>query len=130
MAVEPCGRAPHCASTIDPRPARHVEPVPLPDGVELATAIDVIRGVLENCHGAAVTGHGPAHLDAVFTTKLLRFKDDVRIAIDAEARLVHGRSASRIGYHDFGANKRRLRALLGAIDTALAKRDAASRVAS
>ena len=42
-----------------------------------------------------------------------RFVDDVELAIDADAGLVHFRSASRVGHSDLGANRRRMETLRG-----------------
>ena len=51
-------------------------------------------------------------LEAVATTSVLRFKDDVciRVTPDGEGALVDMRSRSRLGKHDFGANADRIRA--------------------
>jgi uncharacterized protein (DUF1499 family) len=46
----------------------------------------------------------------VFTTRLFRFKDDVEFYIDADEGQVHFRSASRVGYSDMGANRKRYQA--------------------
>ncbi|MFT6143398.1 MAG: hypothetical protein ACJAZO_000963 [Myxococcota bacterium] len=51
-------------------------------------------------------------LEAVCTTSLLRFKDDVciRVTADGDGARVDMRSRSRLGKHDFGANADRIRA--------------------
>jgi uncharacterized protein (DUF1499 family) len=50
-------------------------------------------------------------IQAVATTSLLRFKDDVTITVahDGDGTLVNVRSHSRIGKGDLGANARRIR---------------------
>ena len=52
-----------------------------------------------------------AHI--VFTSALFRFKDDVEL--QQEGDLVHVRSASRVGYGDLGANRKRVEALRAAV---------------
>ncbi len=50
----------------------------------------------------------------VHMTRLLRFRDDVTLAIDTDAdgqSMIHMRSASRIGKGDFGQNPRNIRQL-------------------
>ena len=42
-------------------------------------------------------------------TRLGKFTDDIEFLIDPTAKLIHFRSASRIGYGDFGKNKRRMK---------------------
>lgn len=47
----------------------------------------------------------------VYRTRFLRFADDVELLLDREAGVVHVRSASRVGYSDLGANRKRIEAL-------------------
>jgi uncharacterized protein (DUF1499 family) len=51
-------------------------------------------------------------IEAIATTRLLRFKDDVTITVrnEGEGVIVHMRSKSRVGKSDLGANARRIRA--------------------
>jgi len=51
------------------------------------------------------------YVHAVFKSALFRFPDDVEFRLDREAKLVHVRSASRIGRSDLGANRRRVEAI-------------------
>jgi uncharacterized protein (DUF1499 family) len=39
---------------------------------------------------------------------LLRFVDDVEFLFDEPGKTIHFRSASRVGYGDFGVNRRRM----------------------
>jgi len=59
-------------------------------------------------------------IEAVATTRLFKFKDDVTVTItrDGEATVVNVRSKSRVGKGDLGTNARRIRAF----QTELAKR--------
>jgi len=53
----------------------------------------------------------PERIEAVATTRVLRFRDDVTIALhrEGDVTVVHVRSKSRLGKGDFGANARRIR---------------------
>ena len=53
---------------------------------------------------------------ATFTTRWLRFVDDVEFALDAPAGVIDVRSASRLGAEDFGTNRRRIEAIRSAFD--------------
>jgi len=44
-----------------------------------------------------------------FRTALWKFVDDVEFLFDDRTRAVHFRSASRVGYYDFGLNRRRMK---------------------
>lgn len=57
---------------------------------------------------------GNARLEAVATTPLFRFRDDVvvRLRAEGDGTRIDLRSRSRIGRHDLGANARRIRDFL------------------
>ena len=61
---------------------------------------------------ASVPAEG--RIEAIDTTLLFGFKDDVviRVAADAAGSRVDIRSASRVGRSDFGTNARRVRAFI------------------
>ena len=48
------------------------------------------------------------YLHAEFRSSVFRFVDDVEFLIDPKERAIHFRSASRVGYSDFGVNRRRM----------------------
>ena len=48
------------------------------------------------------------YLRAVFTTKGFRFRDDVELCKETEKNRILIRSSSRIGYSDFGQNRKRV----------------------
>ncbi len=58
--------------------------------------------------GAKVVSSEPGYLYAQFTTKLLKFTDDVEFWFDDQAGVVQVRSASRIGHGDRGVNRARV----------------------
>lgn len=43
-----------------------------------------------------------------FRSRLFRFVDDVEFLFDLEQKLIHVRSASRVGYSDLGVNRKRV----------------------
>ena len=51
------------------------------------------------------------YIQAVFTTGWMRWQDDVEFYLDTTNKLVHFRSASRIGYGDHGVNRKRMERL-------------------
>lgn len=58
--------------------------------------------------GAKVMKSEPDYLYAEFTTKLLKFTDDVEFWFDEQVGVVQVRSASRIGHGDRGVNRARV----------------------
>jgi len=59
--------------------------------------------------GGHIVGEENGYLWATFTSSVFRFADVLELRFDEEATLIHIRSESRVGYYDFGANKKRYR---------------------
>jgi len=60
-----------------------------------------------------------AYLHYEFTSRLLRFVDDVEFVFDDESKIIHFRSASRIGYGDRGVNRDRMEEIRRLVETKL-----------
>ena len=50
----------------------------------------------------------PNYLHAEFQSVLFKFVDDVEFVYEDASGMIHIRSASRVGYWDFGVNRRRV----------------------
>jgi len=61
------------------------------------------------------------YLSAIFKSGIFGFIDDVEARLDLDAKVIHLRSASRVGYYDFGVNARRLKTIKKAIQLKLYK---------
>jgi uncharacterized protein (DUF1499 family) len=70
-----------------------------------------LQTVVAAMPGAQVVKAEPGYLYATFTTKLLKFTDDVEFWLDPAAGVVQVRSASRLGRKDFGVNRARVEAI-------------------
>jgi len=68
--------------------------------------------------GAALHTATPDYLYATFTTRWLRFEDDVEFVVSPAEGFIHLRSASRLGAEDFGTNRRRVEAIRAAFEHA------------
>jgi uncharacterized protein (DUF1499 family) len=76
-----------------------------------------LKAVIEGMPGAVVVKTTPDYLYAQFTTRWMKYTDDVEFWFDPAAGVVQVRSASRIGRSDLGVNRQRveaIRALLAA----------------
>jgi uncharacterized protein (DUF1499 family) len=58
--------------------------------------------------GGVIATEQADYIAATFTSPLFGFVDDLEIRFDFDARLIHFRSASRVGYGDLGANRKRV----------------------
>ena len=73
---------------------------------------DVRNAILAT--GGTLTSETDDYLSATYASKLFRFIDDVE-ARDAGNGTVHIRSASRVGYSDMGANRKRVARIRAAL---------------
>ena len=81
---------------------------PLPFKGNLTESKFQIMRILQSLDRVDVVKEDAQYIHAVFSSKLQRFKDDVEFYFDPSAQLVHFRSASRVGYSDWGVNRKRM----------------------
>jgi len=74
-------------------------------------AIDRIKRIVEATAGARIVRAEPGYLYAQFQTRWLHFVDDAEFFLDESAKVIHVRSASRIGRGDLGVNRARIEAI-------------------
>jgi uncharacterized protein (DUF1499 family) len=67
--------------------------------------------------GWTITADKSEFLQAVVTTPLMRFRDDVQLMFMANDGLIHVRSSSRLGIGDTGTNRRRVEMLRSELAT-------------
>jgi uncharacterized protein (DUF1499 family) len=95
-------------SDADTRPDRAVAPFAFTDTPEAAW---VRLRILVIESGGEVKRETSDYLWATFTTPVMRFVDDVELRLDRAANVIQIRSASRVGNHDLGVNRRRVETL-------------------
>jgi uncharacterized protein (DUF1499 family) len=88
------------------RQAAKIAPLPLTG--DLGAPFDPIRSIIAKMSGAEVIRSEPAYLYVQFTTRLMKYVDDVEFWFDPAASVIHVRSASRIGRSDLGVNRARI----------------------
>ena len=84
---------------------------PLAFTQDSALAMNRLRDVLTTWPGARIVENNPDYISVQFETRWLRFVDDAEFLLDPAARVIHVRSASRLGRKDFGANRARVEAI-------------------
>jgi len=89
----------------------YAEIAPIEFTGEGRAAIDRIKRIIEATEGARIVRAEPAYLYAQFQTRWLKFVDDTEFFADEGAKVVHVRSASRIGRGDLGVNRARIEAI-------------------
>jgi uncharacterized protein (DUF1499 family) len=73
-----------------------------------AEVMEKLKSVVTNMERATVIEEGSNYLYAEFTSGLMGFVDDVEFYIDDAAKVIHVRSASRLGQSDLGVNRKRV----------------------
>ncbi|WP_076586267.1 DUF1499 domain-containing protein [Vibrio ostreicida] len=103
----PCGDKPNCVSTQDTRTDYALEPFVLHSDANIN---DILNAALQ-LPGAKSAVKTDSYLRIECTSKILRFVDDLELRIENGKLLV--RSESRVGYSDFGVNRKRVKTLRG-----------------
>ncbi len=75
-----------------------------------------IKAIVDGMEGAQVVKSEPGYLYAQFTTKLMKYVDDVEFWFDPAANVIQVRSASRVGRGDLGVNRKRIEAVRAALE--------------
>jgi uncharacterized protein (DUF1499 family) len=104
--LAPCPDKPNCVSSQAEDERHRVEPLPLDSTPE--EALDRLRQIIEAMPRATVDEAGDGRLRARFRSRIFGFVDDLEMAVDPEAGVIHVRSASRVGRSDLGVNRRRV----------------------
>ncbi|MBX0357273.1 DUF1499 domain-containing protein [Halobacillus sp. Nhm2S1] len=102
-----CPKSPNCVSTQAEQEEKKM--TALAFSKDLETTKSVIKEVLSEMERTAVETENENYIHAVVESKWMKFKDDVEFYFDQEEEVVHFRSASRVGYSDFGVNKKRMK---------------------
>lgn len=84
---------------------KYVEPLKFIN--DLATSKNKLISILGEYPDAEIIKNENNYLYVVFTTKTMKFKDDVEFYFDETSSQIHFRSASRVGKKDFGVNRDR-----------------------
>lgn len=107
--LRPCPPSPNCVCSQDEDPRHAIAPLRCTG--DPGTVMARLARVIEAMPHTRIETSSPGYLHARFQTPLLRFVDDVELLLDRGAEVVHVRSASRVGYSDFGANRKRVEAI-------------------
>lgn len=107
-----CPAKPNCVCSEYPDTSHSIHPLTIP--ADLLSATETRNWLIPaiEASGGQITQNEESYLAATFQSKWLGFVDDLELRIDMETRLVHIRSASRVGHSDFGVNQARVDKLI------------------
>ena len=111
-----CPSSPNCVSSQAADEGHFIAPFKITGNVEEAWA--AFKRVLVSQSRTVITNETGDTLHAQATSLVFRFVDDIDAILDADARVIHIRSASRVGYGDFGVNRKRVETLRSTLQQA------------
>ncbi len=104
--LAPCPDRPNCVSSQAPDEAHRIAPLPFTG--DAAAAMAALAGVVRAMPRATIVTESPGYLHIEFASATFGFVDDAEFALAAGAKVIHVRSAARLGYRDFGVNRERV----------------------
>jgi uncharacterized protein (DUF1499 family) len=110
-----CPNSPNCVSSQAHATDREHYIAPFKIKGNITEAWAALKKTLTSQSRTVITRESAEALHAEATSLVFRFVDDIDVILDAEAHLLHIRSASRIGYSDLGVNRKRVEALRSAL---------------
>jgi len=81
---------------------------PLSWAGDLAQTKSRLRQAVLSTGNATFVDETETYWHVEFRSNVFRFVDDVEFLFDREKKLIHVRSASRVGYSDLGVNRKRV----------------------
>jgi uncharacterized protein (DUF1499 family) len=106
--LAPCPASPNCVSSLASTESQRVEA--LRYSGDAAQAQSRLLNVLKGMESVRIVHLEEDYIHAEFRSALLGFVDDVEFLFDPPGA-IQMRSASRIGYSDFGVNRQRVAAI-------------------
>jgi uncharacterized protein (DUF1499 family) len=109
-----CPETPNCVCSQGADAGHAVEPLRFSGDAD--EAWDRLRHALVMTPRTRIISSTENYLHAECTSAVFRFVDDLECLLDRDAKLIHVRSASRVGRSDLGANRARVEALRAAFE--------------
>ncbi|MCA0969739.1 DUF1499 domain-containing protein [Halobacillus litoralis] len=101
-----CPSSPNCVSTQAEDESKKMDPLVFSG--DLTQSKKLVKEVLGEMERTSIEDDSQHYIHAIVKSKILRFKDDVEFYFDEQQKLIHYRSASRVGYSDMGVNRKRM----------------------
>jgi uncharacterized protein (DUF1499 family) len=112
--LQECPDKPNCVCSQSSKADHKIDPLPIQGSPQdsMQRLVQVVRAM----KGSKIIEQKDDYLYVEFTSSLLRFVDDVEFYFPAVKNEIQVRSASRLGYSDFGVNRKRVKAIRQALE--------------
>ena len=115
-SLAPCPNSPNCVSSQSPESDQEHYIAPFRFSGDPAAAWQKLKTAVLAEKRVTIVKEQEDYLHAEMRSLLFRFVDDIEFSLDRDAGLIHVRSASRVGYSDFGVNRKRVEHIRAAFD--------------
>ena len=115
--LTPCPESPNCVSSFEDNKdeTHYIKAYAINNATQEATW-NLLQSIIKKNDSAEIINADKSYIYAEFTSGVMRFVDDTEFLLDTENKLIHLRSASRLGYRDFGVNRERIEAIRVALE--------------
>lgn len=117
----PCPDKPNCVFSGSKDPEHAIDPYRYSGDLDAAKYL-LVRIIQEQAR-TKIINQEKNYIHVTFTSMILRFTDDVEFLFDDREKIIHVRSASRVGRSDFGVNRKRVELLRGLFNAELERSD-------
>ena len=104
--LKSCPESPNCVVSQTSDEEHYIEP--LKYEIDRDQAYDIFLKILSVVPDTEVTEKNDSYIRTESTSKLMGFVDDAEFYFPEDEKVIHWRSASRLGESDLGVNRRRL----------------------
>lgn len=110
-----CPDSPNCVCSQEDRDSHKIAPLKYEGDGKAAFAR--LTELVKTWPRARIITQTDQYLRAEFTTPILRFVDDVEFLLTEDEKVIHVRSASRVGHSDLGTNRKRVEDIRAAFES-------------
>ena len=104
--LAPCPDSPNCVSSQSTDKKHFIESIRYRGS--LTEAREKLISIISSMKRASIVTADANYIQAEFTSAVFRFVDDVEFYFNDDEKVIHLRSASRVGYSDLGVNRKRM----------------------
>lgn len=120
--MAPCPNTPNCVSTLATDRSHAISPIAYTGSAGAAKT--ALLDIIAQMPRSTMVADEADYVHVEFRSLVFRFVDDVEFVLDDEAKLIHFRSAARLGRGDLGVNRRRMERIRRAFEQAMSSADA------
>jgi uncharacterized protein (DUF1499 family) len=102
----PCPDSPNCVSSLSTDQKHHIEPLSYTGG--RSRAREKLLAALESFERVNLVTVEADYIRAEFRSRIFGFVDIAEFCLPTEDKVIHVKSASRVGYSDLGVNRKRV----------------------